>query len=318
MPSRAHRPALLCLLVMASAVASLAQNNPPEPTRGYKRPTLSRGSPARPLTKAARGRPADLSKHYIREHGNEADLTAEDVADVVVTSETKSRHTGITHVYLRQRVDGLEVFGADSNFNVGADGALLSFGTSFLPEVRQAINRTSPEIGAVDAASSAAAHVGLNPSEPLAVVEEKDGVEQETILTGGGIASTPIVAKLVYQPVDPADVRLAWQVDIDEASGQHLWRMTVDAETGEVLNQEDYVVHDNWDLPADEPGAAAPSAAALDLDTITAFSSPALSSPTPVFDGSSYHVFAMPKESPNDGPQTLVENPADATASPFG
>jgi extracellular elastinolytic metalloproteinase len=312
MPSRAHRPALLCLLVMAIAVASLAQNNPPEQKRGYKRPTISQGSPARPLTRPAGGRPADLSKDYIREHGNEVDLTAEDVADVVVTSETKSRHTGITHVYLRQRVDGLEVFGADSNFNVGADGALLSFGTSFLPEVRQAINRTSPEIGAVDAASAAAAHVGLNPGEPLAVVEEKGGVEQETILTGGGIASTPIVAKLVYQPVDPADVRLAWQVDIDEASGQHLWRMTVDAETGEVLNQEDYVVHDNWDLPAGE-AAAADSAAAQDLGTIVA-----LSSPTPVFDGSSYRVFAIPKESPNDGPQTLVENPADATASPFG
>ena len=51
MLSRAHRPALLCLLVMAIAVASLAQNNPPEQKRGYKRPTISRGSPARPLTR---------------------------------------------------------------------------------------------------------------------------------------------------------------------------------------------------------------------------------------------------------------------------
>ncbi|HEY9419822.1 MAG TPA: hypothetical protein VIW92_00260, partial [Thermoanaerobaculia bacterium] len=155
MLSRAHRPALLCLLVMAIAVASLAQNNPPEQKRGYKRPTISRGSPARPLTRPGGGRPAELSKDYIREHGNEADLTAEDVADVAVTSETKSRHTGITHVYLRQRVDGLEVFGADSNFNVGPDGAVLSFGTSFLPEIRESINRTSPEIGPVDAASAA-------------------------------------------------------------------------------------------------------------------------------------------------------------------
>jgi Fungalysin metallopeptidase (M36)/PA domain len=37
-----------------------------------------------------------------------------------------------------------------------------------------------------------------------------------------------------------------------------------------------------------------------------------------VLDGSSYRVFALPKESPNDGPRTLEENPADATASPFG
>jgi len=142
MSLRACRPALLCLLVMAIAVAAFAQNNQPEQKRGYKRPTISRGSPARPLTRPAGGRPADVSKDYIRQHGNDADLTAEDVADVVVTSETRSRHTGITHVYLRQRVDGLEVFGADSNFNVGPDGAVLSFGTSFLPEIRESVNRT--------------------------------------------------------------------------------------------------------------------------------------------------------------------------------
>ena len=315
MTSRAHRPALLCLLAMALAVAAPAQNGPPEQKRGYKRPTISRGSPARPLTRPTGGRPADLSKDYIREHGNDAELTADDVADVVVTSETKSRHTGITHVYLRQRVDGLEVFGADSNFNVGPDGAVLSFGTSFLPEVREGVNRTSPEIGAVAAATAAAAHVGLTPGEPLAIVEEKGGVEQETVLGGGGIASTPIVVKLVYQPVAPGDVRLAWQVDLDEASGQHLWRMTVDAETGEVLHQEDYVVHDNWDLPAGEAGAAASadSAQAGDLEALVT-----RASPTPVLDGSSYRVLALPKESPNDGPQSLVENPADATASPFG
>ena len=43
-----------------------------------------------------------------------------------------------------------------------------------------------------------------------------------------------------------------------------------------------------------------------------------LVTPTPVIDGSSYRVFELPKESPNDGPRTLVENPADVIASPFG
>jgi hypothetical protein len=314
MVSRAHRIALSSLLVMAFAVTSLAQGNSAEHKRGYRRPTISHGSPRRPLTGPGGGRAADVSKNYIREHGEQAGLSPDDVADLLVTSETKSRHSGITHVYLRQRVDGREVFGADSNFNVGPDGALLSFGTSFLPGVRESVNRTSPEIGAAAAAAAAAAHVGLVPTQPFSAIESKDGVEQETVLTEGGIASTPIVAKLVYQPVDPADVRLAWQVDIDEASRQHLWRITVDAGTGEVLNQEDYVVEDNWDLPSDAGEAfGGVTSEGDDGDAVAA-----LSSPTPAFDGSSYRVFAMPKESPNDGSQSLVENPADATASPFG
>ncbi|HEX6177269.1 MAG TPA: M36 family metallopeptidase, partial [Thermoanaerobaculia bacterium] len=275
---------------------------------------MSRGSPARPLTGPAAGRPADLAAGYLREHGSEADLTPDDVVEATVTSETRGRHNGITHVYLRQRVDGREVAGADSNVNVGSNGAVLSFGTTFLPEVRESINRTVPELSALAATSAALASVGLTTSEPLAALDVRQGPEQETLFSDGGVANGRIAAKLVYQPVDLRDVRLAWQIDIDEKSGQHLWQITVDAATGEVLNHEDFVVEDNWDLPS---RAAANRAAALTqkkpLDTIIA-----LSSPTPVFDGSKYRVFAMPKESPNDGPQTLVENPADVTASPYG
>ena len=303
------------VMLAVTAISAFAQDHPPQSKKGYKRPTISRGSPARPLTRPAAGRPIDLAVQYIRENGKDADLTDEDVADVVVTSETKSKHNGLSHVYIRQRVDGREVFGADSNFNIGPDGAVLSFGTSFLPEVRESINRSSPEIGAVAAASAAIAHVGLTLTQPLQEVNVPGGPEQETELTNGGIAASPIMAKLVYQPVDLHEVRLAWQVDIDESSGQHLWRMTVDAETGEVLNQEDYVLEDNWDLPSDAGGntSGADAQDGPNLNSIIA-----LASPTPVFDGSSYRVFALPKESPNDGPQTLVTTPADADASPHG
>jgi extracellular elastinolytic metalloproteinase len=301
-------------LVMAAAMTSFAQGQS-QTKRGYKRPTISRGSPGRPLTGPAAGRPVDLAVQYIREHGKDADLAPEDSADLTVTSETKSVRTGISQVYLRQRVHMLEVFGADSNFNIGRDGAVLSYGTSFLPDVAQSVNRTSPVLSAAAAATAAAAHVGLVPSEPLSVVEVKGGPEQETILSAAGIANSPIAAKLVYQPVDPSDLRLSWQVDIDEKSGQHLWRMTVDAESGEVLHQEDYVVEDNWGVPPDRSSEAPPPSS---RDRLNRASIMVLASPTPVFDGSSYRVFALPKESPNDGPQTVVATPADADASPFG
>ena len=43
-----------------------------------------------------------------------------------------------------------------------------------------------------------------------------------------------------------------------------------------------------------------------------------LVTPNPVNDGSSYRVFAFPTESLNDADRTLVNNPADSNASPFG
>ena len=43
-----------------------------------------------------------------------------------------------------------------------------------------------------------------------------------------------------------------------------------------------------------------------------------VSSPVPVLDGSAYRVFAWPNESPLDAARTLVANPADSIASPYG
>jgi extracellular elastinolytic metalloproteinase len=78
------------------------------------------------------------------------------------------------------------------------------------------------------------------------------------------------------------------------------------------LGQEDYVVKDFWgDGPA--PDAAERTRALFDRHVARG-----LASPAPPVDGASYRVFAHPKESPNDGTRTLVVDPADPTASPFG
>lgn len=304
--------AVLFASLAAAAADSYAQSTN---SRAYRRPTISKGSPARPLTGPASGRAAELAVGYVREYGKEAELTAPDVTDVVVTGETRSDHTGITHVFLRQRIDGIEVYGADTNVNIGANGSILSFGSSFVPDAKAGVNRSAPILTAIDAANAAARSVGLEVTEPLATIEMRPGVDQETVLSEGGIAASPIVAKLVYQPVSPEELRLAWQIDLEETSGQHLWRMTVDAENGEVLNREDYVTHDNWGTPPDfqPPQRKSRTAARNPLGFASL-----LASPTPVLDGSSYRVFALPKESPNDGDRSVVMNPADSTASPYG
>lgn len=319
-----HRVAIALSVstVLAATVPTVVAQSSNANERAYRRPTVTRGSPARPLTTPAAGRAVDRAKHFVRDEAPRLGLSAPQVDDLLVTGESKSAHTGVSHVFLRQRLDGLEVVGADANLSVGADGAVLTFGHSLFPDVASTANRRAPALGAAEAVTAAAASVDLT-LEGLAIADARGGAEQETVLTEAGVASSPITAKLVFQPVGPRELRLAWQVDIEEASRPHLWRITVDAETGEVLNQEDYTSHDSWSEPTDfvresfrlsPRGAArvalAASAAAAASDPVT--------SPDPVNDGSSYRVFPLPLESPNDGPRTLVSNPADAVASPFG
>ncbi|TCB96880.1 metalloprotease, partial [Micromonospora zingiberis] len=142
------------------------------------------------------------------------------------------------------------------------------------------------------------------------VLSRTGGAAQKTVVSESGISDEPIPAKLGWQPTEDG-LRLAWQLVIDDATDAHLWNATVDAETGELLNADDWTVHHDAHELSSNLDAMAPGRA-------TTLNTEAFRSRNPVQDGSSYQVYAGPAESPNDGPRTLVTNPADGTASPYG
>ena len=258
--------------------------------------------PSRFLTGPRAGAPRDIALDYVRQNAGALGLGAKDVGEVIVTDQYTSAHTGVTHIYLRQSHEGIEVVDANMNVNVARDGRIINLGQSFVPNLAAAISGSSP-LQAVQAARAAARHLGLE-IEELAVQEERGGAASQQILASPSGSGASIPAKLVYQPVGKA-VRLAWQFVMEDPSGDHWWRVAVDAETGAVLDQLDYVVQDFWKAaPSFAPGAGSTGAAA---------------DPTTAAAGSeAYNVFALPKESPYDGARTLEVAPADAVASPFG
>ncbi|KAJ1968521.1 hypothetical protein H4R34_006259, partial [Dimargaris verticillata] len=54
--------------------------------------------------------------------------------DIVVKDNHVSEDVGVTHIYLRQRLDGREIANADMNVNIDADGNILSYGSSFISQ----------------------------------------------------------------------------------------------------------------------------------------------------------------------------------------
>ena len=250
--------------------------------------------------------PADIAVNHIRAHAAELGLTASDVADVTVSDQVRSAHNGVTHVYLLQRHRGIAVVNGILNVSVAANGAVLHVGNRFVPNLTAATAGQAAARPATAAAEAAAVHVGLAPTQDIAVVDRPSGSAQRTTMSDGGVSTADIPAELVWQPLDNGTVRLAWSVVIEPAGGEHWWTMTVDAQTGAVLQTLDLVVHDDVAATANavaRTAAAAPQAVGP-ADTVD--------------DGSSYRVFPIPVENPGDGERALVTNPASAEASPFG
>ncbi len=232
------------------------------------------------LTGPADGDPEDLAVAYVEREHDSLELEAGDVDELFVRSSYVSSHTGATHVAVGQRHQGLEVFGVGATVTVAPDGSIAFVGGNL--------------VSGLDAASGAVATSAADAVEGAA-----DGLAVDTDEVD--VEEAP---QLGWQPTEDGSLRLAWQLVLDETDDADLWNVAVDAQTGELI------AADNW--------TASHSAEELEHLATTSSSFDPGGSPNPVNDGSSYRVVAFPDESPNDGPRTLVTNPADADASPFG
>lgn len=245
------------------------------------------------------------ARDWLEQHHAEYGLTAKDAVNWAETDRNTDKH-GNTIVYIRQVVNGLPVEGAVGNLVV-KNNAVVFFGNRLQADVSGRVSASAPGLSAEDALRAAARNLGLTPS---AVQVERSISRTEKVLGTCGISRDAIPAKLIYQPGTGNAIPLAWDLVIRETSGQHWWHVAVDAQTGEMLRKNDWIVH-----------CAVPSLkqevkynASVDLRSAP----PAPSAAMPPPDGSGYRVFAIPVESPVYGPQTFVTDPADPVASPNG
>jgi hypothetical protein len=247
----------------------------------------------------------DIAMQYVQDNRQELGLTGSDVNDMVVASKIADSDTGTMHVHLRQVHKGIGLNGGELNVNVARAGWVISARSSFVPNLAAAAGGQSTK-RATEAAEAAASAVGLNPTD-LRVISAQGGPSKKSKVSQGGIAASPITAELVWHRLDDDGARLAWNVQIDETSGEHFWSIDVDAESGAVLATDDFVDHD--DVDAIRSAIARPAGSSATSALVAAAS---------VDDGSSYNVFPLPFESPSDGGRAIVANPADQNASPFG
>ena len=214
-----------------------------------------------------------------------AEVGAADVEGATVTDEYQSAHNKVTHVYLRQSHEGLDVLGAEATINV-QDGVVVYSGERFIADI--AANASGEkQLTAEDALAAAAGSAAAAP---------------------GAVRVAP---DLVYQAMENGTARLAYNLEL--AQGVHLWNISVDAEDGDILRKIDLVDHEDIGTVAASTARQEDAHALRSSLTVD----PVLP-PQRVDDGSSYNVYPLPMESPLDGARSVVANPADATASPFG
>ena len=69
--------------------------------------------PGRPLSPPSRADALRVSTDYLRGQRAPMGLAASDLEEMAVTDRYATARTGITHLYLRQQIGGIDVFGGE-------------------------------------------------------------------------------------------------------------------------------------------------------------------------------------------------------------
>ncbi len=250
---------------------------------------------------------AELAQSYVLEQSAAWQLTSEDIDELVISNQYESKHNGVTHVYLSQHYKGIPVYNAIQTLAVTKTGKVVHVGkTRLVANLLEKVNTDRPTISETEAIAKLFNNVE---NRSMGKTPSKLRTEGPTsFYSGEGLAKQEISVRLVYELTPNNELRLAYQVKLDQLNTPDWWNARIDAETGEILGKDNFTISCKF-----ENNAFHNHDRSCDVKIeVNASTSPRTAQ------ANSYKVVPFGIESPVHGGFQIVSDPADAEASPYG
>ncbi len=246
-----------------------------------------------------------LTKSYIEQSASNFNLSSSDITEWKITSEHKSKKSDLIHVYGIQKHHDIEVYKANFYLCIIDKNKVLSYKNNFVTDINTKdliSSNTTPKLSAIDAVMSVSKQLKMNTSyKSIKIIETPSGNNLKQLLTAKEISHNTIPAKLMYYQNSANQLILAWDLSIEELDSENWWSLKVDANSGEILDKVNWVIH----CPFENHNHVLNNTSFNNL------------SPTANLVGG-YNVYPFPVESPNHGSRSFITNPSNTNASPFG
>ncbi len=260
-----------------------------------------------------------IIQQQLNSTANEFSLSAQDVSEWSITDNHVSKNSNVRHLYIRQQYQGIEIIGANASLHLMQDkknASPLSYHNNFQPNAAANINQANasatPQLKAAEAVATAAKRLGYHITDPIEVIKVLDNSGNRVLLSKGGISLENIPVKLVYQADTNGNLKLAWDFSILELNHANWWSIRVDAQSGQVLDKNNWTLSCSFkktDECQEETNLNHQHHLNIPKPNNTNHTSSMVAG---------YNVYAVPVESPNHGTRTIVSDPSDAIASPYG
>ncbi len=228
---------------------------------------------------------------------------ASDVADIRITDDYFDKGNNLNYVYVQQMHKGLPVFNGLAMAAFREDNIVHS-SNSLVTKLSKRSIIDGEKLTATNAFELVYTNVQLGQDVKSFGNAIKNGNVWE--INDDQLSDYPVNIELGYLFKDNT-LHKSWFVQYVTKSQDHAWYVYVDASTGAILSKHDLVLTCSFEHhgeACDHP-VLYPETQRVQRSQKTQASA-------------SYEVFDFPIESPNHGDRTIVEDPHDTTASPFG
>lgn len=247
-----------------------------------------------------------FSETYLQQAARMYGLQSEDLAGYTISDNYVDKKTGVRHVYIQQVYNEIKIYNAILTLHISSEGRLIHSTSRFVANVIEHIKSNKSSRTPQQALQDVALHLELSPPTNIQM-------KQPGLMSGAGISENDIPYHLVYQPDSLGNLILCWDLVIKEINSSDWWDIRVDASTGEVIDKTNWTISCNWDHGGfDNVNAQTCNHDHNHDQEKTQSGALLLQNPD------SYNVYPLAVESPNHGDRSIVVDPADGTASPFG
>jgi len=257
----------------------------------------------------------DKGMRYIEQNAQKWGLQESDYANSMVSDMYTNKKTGITYIYLIQAHQGIPIHNAITPITIDTEGTVRVVRHGYIPSAKELVTATMPKLAPVAAIKSAVSHLGIVATEMPTLLRSNN--EKNTYEFGkADFAENDLSVKLMYIK-DGDELKLAWNLAIDEIENVDYYNTFVDAVSGEVISKYNYTVKCKIHKGKYDKHVGCTSDLSQKAN-ISSFAEASSAVNAAAVAGGTYNVFALPLESPIHGERTTVVNPFFTDASPLG
>lgn len=254
----------------------------------------------------------DKGLRFVEQNAQKWGLVEADYADIMVSDMYTNNKTGVTYIYLIQSYKGIPINNAITPVIISPEGKISVVRHGFIDNIESKVNGTKASLTPTAAIKSTVANLGLKTSGMPSLLRS-DSEKNIYDFGPADFADNEISVKLTYIE-DGGQLKLAWNLAIDEKQDSDYYNSFVDAANGQIIakynytksctfHKDQYSKHKGCNHAHNNKEANA---------TIAEVNTSLASAP------SSYNVYALPIESPLHGATAPISSPFFEDASPFG